>query len=191
MWVRYGYLLVPESPDRLPSGLYRGVSQRGVWPHVADKYWSDRASLPSEVADVFGEANGDPNDHLMLCVVRSRGALEVLLKFARSRGGNACTLAIDVVELADSSHCELMEAETVGFEPVARGEWSLLSVLEPGGALGHWVDRTNRFGLLDYPDACEALTGEYIAAMSDSGEPEPIAEDAIVDVLRIGLVCPV
>ena len=189
---RYGYLVTPR-PGTTGCGeregaKYSGVSQAEVWPGVDDAYWTSPEQLPSDVKFAYEEIWQDPTDFLFLRVTRSARALSRLAAFIEASGRVFGVLAVEVETDEHLPPCDDLSVKWFGFEPYARGEWGLLSVLDSSKALASWAGRINEHGLLSSPESCLAFAADYRKAMGRPGGPEPIADDAPIDILRVGHV---
>ena len=192
MWCRYGYLLrsrVSGAEGRrhgVPN--YSGVSQAEVWPVVDEMYWTNANELPPDVRAAFTEIEQDPEDFLFLRVTRSSKALWRIATFIRAAVSALDALAIEIDIDAPLPPCDDLHVKWLGYEPYARGEWGLLSLLDTSEALGRWVGQVNESGLLTSPEQCLSFAAYYRKTMGQTGGPEPIADDAIIDILHVGLV---
>jgi hypothetical protein len=192
VWGRYGYLLASGVIDSAPGCstriCYSGISRAEVWPVVDQVYWSHPERLPSDIKYAYSEIRKDPVDFLSLHVTRSAQVLRRLASFIEEHCGAFEILAVEVDSDRSLPRCDNLDVMWYGFEPYARGEWGLLSALAASEALASWYRRVNDHGLLSSPGDCLVFAAEYRKAMGRSGGPEPIADDAVVDVLRVGLV---
>lgn len=193
MWRRYGYLLrSPTSPagsGKHGVSNYSGVSRAEVWPVVDEMYWTNAADLPPAVKATFIEIDKDPTDFLFLRVTRSSKALWRMATFIHAAGVSVLdALAIEINIDMPLPPCDDLHVKWLGYEPYARGEWGLLSLLDTSKALWRWVGQVNESGLLTSPEKCLAFAADYRKTMGQTSGPEPIADDATIDILRIGVI---
>ena len=192
MWQRYGYLLV--SPARGVAAdrasrvwRYSGVSAEQVWPVVDEAYWADPGDIPMDVRTAYGEIKRDSSDFLFLGVTRSSSVLWRIGAFIEASGTGADALGVEIDTEELLQPCDHLDLSWLGYEPYARGEWGLLSLLESSPALAHWLNHLNNYGLLESPRSCLAFATDYRTTMGKPGGPEPIADSAPIDVLHVGL----
>jgi len=193
MWRRYGYLLA-TSVDAAECGAdgdpeYSGVSRSEPWPIVDETYWTTPDELPADVKAFYSVIDRDPADFLFLRVTRSAEVLCRIAVFIEDCGAPAPdALAVEIDTDEPLPLCDDVDVCWLGYEPCARGEWGLLSVLGSTKALARWAAEVNEHGLLPSPEKCLAFSADYRSTMGRPGGPEPIAENAIIDILRVGLV---
>jgi hypothetical protein len=193
MWQRYGYLLATRV-DAAAGGAggvrrYSGVSRSELWPIVDDTYWTVPDDLPPDVQALYGLIERDPDDFLFLRVTRSLDLLWKFADFIESSGESAPeALAIEIDTDEPLPFCDDIAVKWLGYEPYARGEWGLLSLLEPTEVLRRWTAEVNEHGLLPSPEKCLAFSTDYKRTMGHRGGPESIADDATIDILRVGLI---
>ncbi len=112
-----------------------------------------------------------PSDFLFLGVTRSSSVLRRIGTFIEASGTGADALGVEIDTEELLQPCDHLDLSWLGYEPYARGEWGLLSLLESSPALAHWLNHVNNYGLVESPQSCLAFATDYRTTMGKPGGP--------------------